>query len=69
VRVHRLAPQERLEEIARMLGGREPSSVATEHARELLGRAGRQAPDAAAKKTAAGAKTPAVAKNARGGKP
>ena len=69
VRVHRLAPQERLEEIARMLGGRDPSTVAREHARELLGRSGRQAPDTAAEKTAAGAKTPAAAKNARGGKP
>jgi len=69
VRVHRLAPQERLEEIARMLGGREPSTVAREHARELLGRPGRQAPDTGAEKSAAGAKTPAVAKSARGGKP
>jgi DNA repair protein RecN (Recombination protein N) len=38
VRVHQLTPQERLEEIARMLGGREPSTVAKAHAREMLGR-------------------------------
>ncbi len=57
VRVHPLEYTERVEEIARMLGGRQPSSIAREHAVELLGQAGRQAP--------AGAGT----KSARGGKP
>lgn len=37
VRVRRLEPQERIEEVARMLGGREPSTIAARHARELLG--------------------------------
>jgi DNA repair protein RecN (Recombination protein N) len=37
VRVRRLDAHERVEEVARMLGGRRPSAIAAQHARELLG--------------------------------
>lgn len=41
VRVRTLGPQERVEEVARMLGGRRPTQIAREHAMELLRRGGR----------------------------
>ncbi len=41
VRVRPLGPQERVEEVARMLGGRRPTQIAREHALELLRRGGR----------------------------
>ncbi|MDI6771285.1 MAG: DNA repair protein RecN [bacterium] len=41
VRVRALGPQERVEEVARMLGGRRPTQIAREHALELLRRGGR----------------------------
>lgn len=56
VRVHLLEQKERVEEIARMLGGREPSSIAREHAVELLDQAGRQAPARVGTKSARGGK-------------
>lgn len=37
VRVRRLTEQERVEELARMLGGSQPSEAAVRHAREMLG--------------------------------
>lgn len=41
VRVRALGPQERVDEVARMLGGRRPTQIAREHALELLKRGGR----------------------------
>ncbi len=41
VRVRSLGPRERVEEVARMLGGRRPTPIAREHALELLRRGGR----------------------------
>lgn len=41
VRALLLGPDQRVEEIARMLGGRRPTQVALEHATEMLGRSGR----------------------------
>ena len=37
VRVRKLTDEERVEELARMLGGAEPSETAVQHAREMLG--------------------------------
>lgn len=41
VRVRLLDPRERVEEVARMLGGRRPTQIAREHATELLKRGGK----------------------------
>jgi DNA repair protein RecN (Recombination protein N) len=54
VRVRHLGAQERLDEVARMLGGRRPTPIAREHAAELLTRAGREGPAGGAAKGARG---------------
>ncbi len=57
IQVHMLGPKERAEEVARMLSGRMPASIAREYAAELLSRARRR--------TGAGA----ASREARGGEP
>lgn len=60
VGVRPLEGDERVEEVARMLGGRRPTSIAREHAAELLARAGHGRPGAGrqeARRQEAGAKT------------
>ncbi len=42
VRVRRLSDEERVAELARMLGGAKPSETAVQHAREMLGIDGEQ---------------------------
>lgn len=54
VQVHLLEPKERVEEIARMLSGRMPMSMAREYAVELLGRARRRAGAGTAPKEGSG---------------
>lgn len=48
--LRRLSHEERIEEIARMLGGKDITTVALQHARELLGGAQRERPAFAARK-------------------
>ena len=40
VRLQRLSEEERVEELVRMLGGREDSATARQHAREMLAQRG-----------------------------